>query len=283
MKTIVIACPKGGTGKSTTSLHLAYGLHHGVDIPAGMLDAPIPAVPLTADHAPVTALLDTDPQMSAAVWSDACAEGLLGFSVLASPRPNVDKVVAAMNAPTDHLVIDTAGMAAEKNPAMTSAVLLADLVIIPVQASALDTWALEQFAAMIRHRQTVTGGALQAALLITQAAPRSQLVAAARQELAEVVGLPILDTVIGRRKAYAEAAARGRTVFQLRDVAAQEEIASLTREVRTLLHPVAAQTVQAPVSTSTVVERTGPLGASDADRLAIPRFVPAGMTALRAA
>ncbi|WP_257765145.1 cobyrinic acid a,c-diamide synthase [Burkholderia glumae] len=282
MKTIVIACPKGGTGKSTTSLHLAYGLHHAVDIPHGMLDAQAPSAPLNADHAPVTALLDTDPQMSAAVWSDACADGLLGFPVLASPRPNVDKVVAAMNAPTDHLVIDTAGMAAEKNPAMTSAVLLADLVIIPVQASALDTWALEQFAAMIRHRQTLSGGALQAALLITQAAPRSQLVAAARQELAEVVGLPILDTVIGRRKAYAEAAARGRTVFQLRDTAAQDEIASLTREVRALLHPVAAQP-QRPVDTGTIVERAGPLGASDADHLAIQRFLPPGVNALRAA
>lgn len=281
MKTIVIACPKGGTGKSTTSLHLAYGLHHAVDIPAGMLDAQAPAVPLTADHAPATALLDTDPQMSAAVWSDACAEGLLGFPVLASPRPNVDKVVQAMNAPTDHLVIDTAGMAPEKNPAMTSAVLLADLVIIPVQASALDTWALEQFAAMIRHRQTLSGGALQAALLITQAAPRSQLVAAARAELAEVVGLPILDTVIGRRKAYAEAAARGRTVFQLRDTAAQEEIVSLTREVRALLHPAAAQ--PKAVGTTPVVKRTGGLGASPADDLPIPRFAPAGMNALRAA
>ncbi|WP_109479069.1 cobyrinic acid a,c-diamide synthase [Paraburkholderia sp. C35] len=273
MKTIVIACPKGGTGKSTTSLHLAYGLHHAVDIPAGMLDAHA-KVPLSTDHAPVTALLDTDPQMSAAVWSDACAEGLLGFPVLASPRPNVDKVVAAMNAPTDQLVIDTAGMAAEKNPAMTSAVLLADLVIIPVQASALDTWALEQFATMIRHRQTVTGGALQAALLITQAAPRSQLVAAARQELAEVVGLPILDTVIGRRKAYAEAAARGRTVFQLRDTAAQEEIASLTREVRALLHPVAVQP-----SAGDALKPGKPVD----DLPVIPRFVPPSVSSLHAA
>lgn len=282
MKTIVVACPKGGTGKSTTSLHLAYGLHHGVDIPAGFLDAQAPIVPLPADHAPTTALLDTDPQMSTAVWSDACADGLLGFPVLASPRPNVDKVVAAMNAPTDHLVIDTAGIAPEKNPAMTSAVLLADLVIIPVQASALDTWALEQFAAMIRHRQTITGGALQAALLITQAAPRSQLVAAARQELADTVGLPILDTVIGRRKAYAEAAARGRTVFQLRDAAARDEIASLTREVRSLLHLVAAQP-QPPVTTGTIVERSGAAGATDTDLLAIPRFVPPSLSALRAA
>ncbi|MCY0387915.1 AAA family ATPase [Robbsia sp. Bb-Pol-6] len=214
MKTIAVVSPKGGVSKSTLTVHQAACAKRRGD------DA---------------MLLDTDVQMSTCEW-DGAGNGL-DFPVVGCVRPQVEKFVASLALPRDYLYIDTAGIPVS-NQATIAAVRLADLVLIPVTPSALDMWSMGALVEMVHARIAITGGALKAVFVITQATHRSRLARSVREALLET-GLPVLNTVMTRRKSYAEAAASGCTVFDLADMTARAEMLDIAAEVEAILAPVA--------------------------------------------
>ena len=127
----------------------------------------------------------------------------------------------------DHVVIDGP-------PRVTalarSALLAADLVLIPVQPSALDGWASAEMLRLLDEAR-VFRPELKARFVLNRCAVRT--VIARETGAALAAGDPALLTArIGQRVIYPEAAAQGRLAFELdADGPAAVEIAALAAEV----------------------------------------------------
>ena len=121
-----------------------------------------------------------------------------------------------------------------------SALMVADLVVIPCTPSQADLWAvgktLEVVTAAQSHRPE-----LRAVILMNQVVARSALRGAARQAL-EATGFPVLRTELGTRMAYREAIGMGlgpSTCPGGKKSPAGSEVRALTDEVLAILAPPA--------------------------------------------
>ena len=118
MKVIAIISQKGGAGKTTLAVHLATAA-------------------AAAGH--TTAIIDLDPQATAASWGDRrTAPAPEVISGQAARLPVLMKAAADNGA--DLLILDTAPNA---DQAASLAVRAADLVVIPCRAAAFDLEAIE--------------------------------------------------------------------------------------------------------------------------------------------
>jgi chromosome partitioning protein len=109
---------KGGVGKTTLSVNLAASL---------------------ARSGARVLLIDADPQGSALDWA-AARDGVPLFPVVGLPRPTVHKEIGALGYGYDHIFIDGPPRVTDL---ARSALLAADVVLIPVQPSPYDIWAAE--------------------------------------------------------------------------------------------------------------------------------------------
>lgn len=169
---LTVANQKGGVGKTTASVFLAHALAEATGTSC--------------------ALLDADPQASAAQWAARADESgkPLGVPVLARPTPRLAD--ALPDAP--HIVIDTPPADPE---IVAAAIELADLVLVPTSSSALD---------MSRVQVTVDAASRAgrpAAVLLTRTR-RTRSVGAAEQSLRSA-GVRVLRTHIPLREALAMA------------------------------------------------------------------------------
>src|SRR5271163_4178049 len=125
MKTLAILSQKGGTGKTTLVLHLA--------VAAERMDVPV-------------AVLDLDPQASAAGWKDSRAdEAPSVISLQPSRLTNAPEVAAASGAGL--AIIDSAPHSADVAIAAAEA---ADLILIPDRAGILDPRAIATTAVIVK-------------------------------------------------------------------------------------------------------------------------------------
>jgi chromosome partitioning protein len=131
---LTIAGLKGGVGKTTLAVALAEAL---------------------AEREGACLLVDTDPQGSAMRWSDCAAESGMGMraTVLSLPTPDLgrrlDRIVSSYPA----TVIDTPP---GHSRIITSAVAMADLVIVPCQPSTADLDRLGPTLQLIGETRTPT-------------------------------------------------------------------------------------------------------------------------------
>lgn len=130
-----------------------------------------------------------------------------------------------------YIVIDGSAKIAENT---TSAIRVADLVLVPVRHSGFDLWAVESLVEAIRARHALTGKPA-AAFLISAQIKRSRLAKSIDEALADL-NLPVLAGRTSRRVAYESAGGLGLTVMDLAgQTAAAAEIESITDEILTLL------------------------------------------------
>lgn len=105
-----------------------------------------------------------------------------------------------------------------------------DLIIIPVQPSPLDFWAVADLVEMIEARQKIADGFPVAAFVINKARAGTRLAREAKSAI-EDYSLPTFQSVIHDRIVYAESLIEGKTALESRDDAAKSEIRSLAKEV----------------------------------------------------
>ena len=196
---------KGGVGKTTLSVNLAASF---------------------ARTGSRVLLIDADPQGSALDWAAARqAEPL--FPVVGLPKPTLHRDVDQLGTGYDHIIIDGPPRVTEL---ARSAIMAADLVIIPVQPSPLDVWAAEEVVKLIDEAR-IFKPALHSVFAINRKIVNTALGRDVREALA-TYSVSALDASICQRIAFAESAAQGLAVFEAEpDGPAACEIEALRGEI----------------------------------------------------
>ena len=210
-KTIGIIQVKGGAGRSTVATNLAGEL----------------------SKLGKTVLIDCDmPQGTAASWFAVRDQSGRSGSLLADTATNHRELVAKVEQyqEADFLVLDGPPRIAE----LTRAILvLADMCLIPVGASAAEIWATADLLALVEEATKVKE--INARMIWTRHRPHTRLAQDLSELAAKELGLVALTTTLGMRGAYMQALGEGLTVAELYEPSAKAEIKSLTEEIQTLL------------------------------------------------
>ena len=171
-------------------------------------------------------LIDADPQGSALDWAAAREENAL-FSIVGLPRPTIHKEIGNLSKDYDHVVIDGPPRVTDL---ARSAIMAADVVIIPVQHSPYDIWAADEVVKLI-NEASVYKDNLKSCFVIN----RKIVNTAIGRDVAEALSgynLAVLNATIIQRVIYAESAAQGKAIFEVdKESPAVGEIEAVVQEL----------------------------------------------------
>jgi chromosome partitioning protein len=230
-KIISVVNQKGGSGKTTLSMQLAGALAH---------------------RGNKVLVVDADPQGTATRWA-ASADDAKPFPAsvvgLSAATTKVHREVRKFVEDYQYIVIDCPPAA--DSPVPQSALLIADLALVPIIPSPLDMWAAVAIRQVIENVGEINEN-LTAKLVINQCQPNTTLAKEALEVLPEF-GIELCNTYIHHRQVYRQSAVFGQTVHDFGSKAAPaiQEIEGLVAEVLAILHPAV---VEPEVKTETSVE-----------------------------
>lgn len=205
---IALLNQKGGVGKTTLALHLAGEW---------------------ASKGRRVLVIDADPQGSALDWSQQRArEGLPRlFGVIGLARDTLHSEAPELARGADHVVIDGPPRVASL---MRSALLAADLLLIPVQPSPFDGWASAEMLSLLGEAQ-IYRPQLAARFVLNRCGARTVIARETAETLADH-DPPVLASTVGQRVAFADAARSGRLVSEINGHSpAAREITALCAEI----------------------------------------------------
>ncbi len=191
MQTILIANPKGGSGKTTLATNISgYLASRGYSI----------------------AMLDLDRQKSAARWLDNRPPQLPTIGLL--------RAMAEKSAAADWLVIDSPAGLHGKN--LEYAMKLAHKVIVPIAPSLFDIQASREFLEILSQEKAVRKGKTFVGVVGMRMAPHTRAATTLEQFIAGL-GLPVL-AYLRETQTYVNAAFEGKTLFDLPHHLAEREL-----------------------------------------------------------
>ncbi|MGB0684418.1 MAG: ParA family partition ATPase [Magnetovibrionaceae bacterium] len=205
---LTVAQQKGGAGKTTLVAQLAVAL---------------------AGPRQKVAVVDIDPQGSLTAWY-----GVREQQGFANDHLDVRQVsgwrtaseIDRLRNEFDLILIDSPPHA-ETDAKV--AVRAADLVLIPVQPSPLDVWATKPTIDL------ALGEKVPVLLLMNRVPPRAKIVEEVSGWLAQK-GLPVADTRLGNRVAFASSMMEGKGVMETaKRSSAAQEIEALAKEIKKAL------------------------------------------------
>jgi len=198
---------KGGVGKTTLSVSIAHEL----------------ARRTSADDILV---VDSDPQQSSLNWSEV-REGKLPFVVIGFSKKSLHRDLPSIAKNYQHIIIDGPPRVTEL---ARSCIMASDLILIPCTPSPYDIWASSETVELIKEA-TLYKEKLKGVFAINRKISNTAIgrdVVDALQGLA----LPVLKSHISQRVIFAEAAATGKTVFDIEpEGKAASEVISLVDEI----------------------------------------------------
>jgi len=165
---------KGGTGKTTTAVHLAAGLGRRAR----------------------TLLIDADPQGSATEWAmligDECP-----FAFLTDAEPDLHRRLQDIARGYEHVVIDTPP---GYESIVQSAILSATDILIPLAPSLMDINRLRPTIELIAGVERLNSPRIQ--VLLTRVRSNTRTAKLAREMLVSNLGMPVVETEIPLMEAY---------------------------------------------------------------------------------
>ena len=191
MKAILIANPKGGSGKTTLSTNIAGYI---------------------ASRGQRVAILDLDRQKSATQWLATRSPGLASIELMQS---EVER-----ESPLEWLVIDSPAGLHGKN--LDHALKLVHRVIVPIAPSAFDIQASRDFLEALHHEKTVRKGKIFVGVVGMRMDPRTRAALTLEQFL-KGLDMPVL-AYLREAQVYVNAAFEGKTLFDLPPSLAQREL-----------------------------------------------------------
>jgi len=129
----------------------------------------------------------------------------------------------------EDIIIDTGG---RDTTSQRAALTVANFLLVPFVPRSFDVWTLEKVSGLVGEMQTANP-TLQAYTFINRADPRGQDNDDAAEVLRDTESLSFIETPLGARKAFSNAAAEGLAVTELKpqDPKATEELLMLYRYV----------------------------------------------------
>lgn len=179
MPVIVVANPKGGAGKSTAALIVAQTLAH--------LGATV-------------SVIDADPNRPIVEWREGGSN--LSLAVIGDVNESsVIRTVREERSTKQFVIVDLEGTASRL---VSRAITQADLVLIPLQASAVDARQASRAVALIHEEEeALEGRRIPFRIVLTRTSPiiatriEREIVAAL-----QAAGLPLMKTRLNERQAF---------------------------------------------------------------------------------
>jgi chromosome partitioning protein len=199
---------KGGCGKTTLSIHVASTL---------------------ALAGKKVMLIDADEQMSSVHWAETRDKDPI-FTVTGIPSNTIHKQIKLMQNDYDFIIVDGPPRTSSVS---RSCVVASDLVLIPVTPSPYDVWAASEIIEILDNvkHSIAEYKKINAAIIINRKIHNTNLGKEVEVALKEY-NIPIFDTIIHQRIAYAESAAAGTSVIEEDPSSiAGQEIKNLVEEI----------------------------------------------------
>ncbi|MDV2387306.1 ParA family protein [Vibrio cholerae] len=204
MKVLSVLNGKGGVGKTTTSINVAACLSRmGFKV----------------------VVVDTDPQSSVANWvNDNCL-----FDVATCPDEKQIYQVKKTLAGYDYILIDGAGSISAISAA---AVMVSDMVIVPITPSPLDFSASVAILDVVEARSQLKPVPVR--FLMTKVIAGTEMFNVLRESIGGT-GVEAMKIHLKQRQAYVKTLTDGGTIFDSNDGQAKGEIELLSKEIINVL------------------------------------------------
>jgi chromosome partitioning protein len=196
---------KGGVGKTTLAVNIAIARAlQGRDV----------------------LLVDGDQQQTAMTFTEIRTEkkGSASYTAVSLSGAALRTQVRQMQAKYDDVIIDVGG---RDTGSLRAALTVAQTLLIPVQPRSFDIWAIEQMAEVLKEAREIND--LNAFAVINAADAQGHDNEDAIKVVQETEGMTMLKIMMGRRKAFPNAAALGLSVLEHipRDPKAVQELTDL--------------------------------------------------------
>jgi chromosome partitioning protein len=204
---IVIGGIKGGSGKTTVATNLAV-MRSGKGNDVLLIDAD-----------------DQETSTDFTILRNEILESGAGYTNIKLTGAAVRTETLRLKDKYQDIIIDTGG---RDTSSQRAALTVADILLVPFVPRSFDVWTIEKVSNLVAEMKTVNPE-LRACMFLNRADPRGQDNYDTAEVLRENDTLTFLDTPLGARKAFSNAAAAGLGVSELKplDPKAFEEISKL--------------------------------------------------------